>query len=100
MKVLIKGWVHALPRPDWGADDVPSHSYHFFGWKTDELGYIPVCEASVEVDVPDDFNIVAAHVNSLEAERARALAEYQEKVASINERLSKLLAITNEGPTS
>ena len=53
-----------------------------------------VSEQVITVDVPDDFNPVPHQVAALEAERAEALALYQRSVASINERLSKLLAIT------
>jgi hypothetical protein len=51
---------------------------------------------TVSVEVPEDFNPVPAQVAALEAEKAKALAKYQQSVAQINERLSKLLAITNE----
>jgi hypothetical protein len=55
-------------------------------------------EVEVAVDVPPDFNPVPAQVAALEAAKAKALAEYQKSVAEINERLSKLLCITNEVP--
>ena len=47
------------------------------------------------VEVPD-FNVIAAQVAGLEAAKVAALAEYQATVAKISDRLSKLLAITNE----
>lgn len=50
----------------------------------------------VTVDVPDDFDPTAKVVAALEAEKVAALQDYQAKVAEINERLSKFLAITNE----
>jgi hypothetical protein len=50
----------------------------------------------VEVDVPDNFNPIPHQVAALEAEKEKALEEYQAKAAQINERLSKLLALTNE----
>lgn len=49
----------------------------------------------IEFEAPD-LNIIAAQTQALEASKAAALAEYQQKVAHINERLSKLQAITNE----
>ena len=48
----------------------------------------------ITVYVPDNFNPVPHQVAALEAEKAEALDLYQRSVASINERLSKLLAIT------
>jgi len=56
----------------------------------DETLHIQPFEAEVEVP---DINVVAAQVQGLEAEKLRALAEYQQRVADLNERLSKLLAI-------
>jgi len=50
----------------------------------------------VTIEVPDDFNPVPQQMAALEKEKAEALAAYQKSVADINERLSKLLAITNE----
>ena len=50
----------------------------------------------IEIDVPDDFNPIPQQVAALEREKAEALAKYQASVAQINERLSKLLAITHE----
>lgn len=61
---------------------------------TDELVFVSA--QSVTVEVPDDFNPIPAQVAALEAQKAVALAAYQRSVAEINERLSKLLAITNE----
>lgn len=52
-----------------------------------------LCELSVEAEMPPGFNPVPAQVAALKAERAEALAKYQEAVASVNERLSKLLCI-------
>lgn len=49
----------------------------------------------VHIDVPDDFNPVPRQVAALEAERAKAMDDYQRAVARINDQLSKLLAITN-----
>ena len=51
-----------------------------------------------EVEVPNDFNPIAGQVKALEAQKSEALDAYQKSVAGINERLSKLMAITNEVP--
>jgi len=49
-----------------------------------------------QAEVPDHVNVVAGMVQSLEEAKKQALKDYQATVAKINERLSKLLAITNE----
>ena len=51
----------------------------------------------VTLSLPEHFNAHAAQVAALEAEKTNAIAAYQATVASINDRLSKLLALSNEG---
>ena len=51
----------------------------------------------VTLPLPENFNVHAAQVAALEVEKTNAIAAYQATVASINERLSKLLALSNEG---
>lgn len=48
---------------------------------------------TIEVDVPDTINIVAAQVAALKAAKITALNEYVANVDKLNERLSKLQAI-------
>lgn len=59
---------------------------------------IYIGEMDVEFDVPDDFNPIPSQVAALEREKADALAQYTKTVGEINDRLSKLLAITHEVP--
>lgn len=82
-------------RPNYYADKVWTPTI----WKcrvSDEDGRVYVGEQSVTVEVPDAFNPVPGQVAALEREKAEALRKYQASVAQINERLSKLLAITHE----
>jgi hypothetical protein len=51
-------------------------------------------EMSVEADIPDDFDPVARQIAALERQKREALEEYQRTVAILNERISKLQAIT------
>lgn len=68
-----------------------------WGFKpSDSEERIYVGPRTITVEVPDDFNPIPQQVAALEREKAEALAKYQASVASINERLSKLLAITHE----
>ena len=59
----------------------------------DENDRIFIGAKDFEVEVPDDWNPVPMQVAALEAEKKVALEKYQASVASINERLSKLLAL-------
>ena len=52
-----------------------------------------VSEQEFEVEVPEDFNPVPAQVAALEAQKLEALQKYQQAVAELNERLSKLLPL-------
>jgi hypothetical protein len=63
--------------------------YHS-GKTCDEI--VAVVPHSFEVDVPE-VNVVAARVSNLQAAEAKALEDYQQRVAQIREQLSKLLAL-------
>ena len=52
--------------------------------------------ASFEYTVPDTFNPTAAKIEALNKERRRVAAEFSERVREIDERISKLSALTNE----
>ena len=56
---------------------------------------IAVIPHDLTVEVPE-INIIAGQIEALEAEKAKAAAEFGATVMRINERLSKLQAITNE----
>lgn len=53
-------------------------------------------EMSVEIEAPDDFDPIPKQTAALEQLKRDALDEYQCRVAEINERLSKLQALTYE----
>ena len=62
----------------------------------DQENRVFINEQTVTVEVPEDFNPVPAQVAALEKAKAEALAAYQKTVGELNDRLSKLLALTNE----
>lgn len=99
MKIVLKGWVYAQ-QYSWDKPDEWKYSF-FSGQKIDACasengtGYLPVMPYEVELDGPADWNPIQHMVAGLEAERAEVIADYQKSVASINERLGKLLALTN-----
>lgn len=66
-------------------------------YKSGEHGALQASvERIVTVDEPPAFNVTAAEIAALNAQKAKALEDYQRTVAELNERLSKLQAITNE----
>ena len=84
-------------------------AYHFAFMETGEVSYgmsdrqpdiggvvLGSWPHSVTLPLPEDWNVHSAQVAALEAEKQQAVADYQATVASINERLGKLLALSNE----
>ena len=53
-----------------------------------------VSTQEVEVDVPENFDPRALQIAALEVQKQKAMADYQKSVNDINERISKLQAIT------
>ena len=54
-----------------------------------------VKEMDVEVDVPDDFDPRPAQIEMLKAKKKEVLAELGKRVAEIDERINRLLALEN-----
>jgi hypothetical protein len=57
----------------------------------DTLTYI--CEQKVEVEVPDNYDPCSQQVMALEKQKQKVMADYQKKVAEINNRIKNLLAL-------
>lgn len=64
--------------------------------KTASPSTVMVIPHTCTAEVPDHVNVVAGLVANLEAAKMQALKDYQNTVAKLNERLSKLQAITFE----
>lgn len=100
MKISLSGWIYAQ-HYSWEKPGVWSFSF-FHGEKIKTVsnehstGFIPVMPYSFEIDLPDDWNPVALQVSALEKEKVKLLDAYHLSVASINDRLNKLQALTNE----
>lgn len=91
MQFTINGHVYAEKR--YGTDD---YRFSFYGCSRNDCFGLYVCEHEITLDVPADWNPVAAEVAQLEAEKRGAIEDCRATVSRINERLSKLQAITNE----
>jgi hypothetical protein len=93
-----KGWLFMVYSHDFANEDYMQQ------WRPDWRPYKPddneerVCigEHTLVVDVPENFDPIPKQVAALEAKKREALEKYQQEVSSINERLSKLQAITFE----
>lgn len=97
-KHVIKGWIYLekdLVMDRLGCD--PKVGFMEF-----EPGgaYFPervsVREHSFEVEIPDDFNPVPQMVAALEEQKRQERLKLAQKLAEIDEKISKLTCLTNE----
>ena len=86
---MTHGWNKDFSQQEWSPE--------LWSCRVDDNEYrVFINEQTVTVEVPEDFNPVPAQVAALEKAKAEALAAYQKTVGELNDRLSKLLALTNE----
>jgi len=64
-----------------------------FAYKVDSENYTYVCQQEIELEVPDNYDPRAQQIAALEAQKTKAMADYQKSVTEINERISKLQAL-------
>lgn len=83
--VTIKGFIVARK---WEWDD--KVGFQFNGCPLDTNGFVTVMPHEFEVELPDGFNITAAMVGSLEKSKADLRAEFNARIAQINDQISKL----------
>ena len=57
---------------------------------------ILVSPASIEVEVPDDFNPTAGQIASLTAQRQEITAEFTKKLAQVDHEIGKLLSLEHK----
>ena len=65
----------------------------FYGKLDDNDHRTYVCSQEIEIEVPDNYDPRPAKIAALEAQRAKAAADYQQTVTEINRRISELQAI-------
>ena len=65
----------------------------FAGCEMEEYDYITVMPHSFEVDIPDDFDPRGKQVEQLQAEKQKAMADFQALVTSIDRKISELTAL-------
>ena len=65
----------------------------WFGKLPDDDNRAYVCEQEVEVEVPDNFDPRAQQIAALEKQKQKVMADYQQMVTDINEKISKLQAL-------
>ena len=64
-----------------------------FAYPVDSENYTLVGQQEIVLDVPDNYDPRAQQIAALEAQKIKAMADYQKSVAEINDRISKLQAL-------
>lgn len=68
--------------------------YHFYSIKIEDTEcQTYVGSKEMDIEVPDGYDPTAQKIAALQKEKDQAQAEFSQKVAQINERISKLQAI-------
>jgi hypothetical protein len=68
-------------------------SYQVFSFKANYVDSTFVCEQEVEIEVPDNYDPTPQKIAALEAEKAKAMSDFNETVMKINAQISKLQAL-------
>ena len=96
--ITAKGFMFMVNECDWASGDYEKKWHP--RWKEYQAremeNQIFIRPMDVEFNVPDDFNPLPKQVAAIKAAKAEVLAKYQAAVAELNERLSKLQALTYE----
>jgi hypothetical protein len=94
MKKTINAYIHMSHEYDFSEKDFEKKWRPVArSFKFEDEDSIFIGQQSVTVYIPDDFDPIPGQVAALEAKKREALADYQQAVAEINDRLSKLQAI-------
>ena len=88
MKTKLNGFV--LYRADAFSDE---GKFTFFPFEMKDSGYVTVMPFAIDVDIPADFDPRGAQVKQLEAEKQKAMADFQALVTSIDRKISELTAL-------
>ncbi len=59
-------------------------------------GMTMVMPATIDIELPDNWNPAPGVVKTLEAKKQEVMAEAQQKITAIQEQINKLTAITYE----
>lgn len=90
MKIKTTVHVHYYKSP-WDTKG----NFEVFSFKApDDESRTYVCEQEIEIEVPDDYDPRAQQIAALEKKKQRVMAEFTKTVTEINDRISKLQAIT------
>jgi hypothetical protein len=95
MKHQIAGFVTYREAQSW--EDAPQIDFKTYDPRQfDHMkGYAVVCEQTIEVEVPDDFDPRPQLVAELEKAKQQARADFAAKVTAIDAQIQRLLCLEN-----
>jgi hypothetical protein len=89
MKVSIPGFIHL--RTDQWADDTS------YGFTKIDIGgggdYVTICEHTLEFEVPEGMDPRSLRLKSLQEEKIKLLAAFQNRVTEIERKISELTCL-------
>ena len=88
MKVQIKGWI-VFGMYEWDTNA----RYNFFDYKPSGATHVPICEHTIEIDVPEDADPREQIATNLQNKKRALEAEFHKRVTEINQQIQSLLAI-------
>jgi hypothetical protein len=89
MKHTIAGWI-AQSIPD---DITDQPTITFLGYKPSGEYYVGVCEHTLVVEIPDDFDPRPAMLASVDKKIEEARAEFTARLTELQDRRNRLLAL-------
>ncbi len=89
MKIKTTVYVHYQK---YGWDNAGTYQVYSFKASDDDTRTF-VCEQEIEVEIPDNYDPTAQMIAALEAEKEKAMSDYNKTVMEINTRISKLQAL-------
>lgn len=92
MKHTVKAFVHYRSN-DFGKPEFAIFPFDMSGTVT---GGVLVGKQEVEVDVPDDFNPIAAQVGALKKAREQIVEQSTRDLKALDDQIANLLCLTNE----
>lgn len=89
MKVKINAYIH-FAKYSWENEG----EFQLFSVKLDDTDHRTfVGEREIEIEVPDNYDPRAQQIAALEKQKQKVMADFQQSVTEINERISNLQAL-------
>lgn len=96
MKITLHGHLYGARSTHDGSMSYEFTGYDMRKWESyGKDGLMHICEQSIEVDIPSDFDPRPAQVAALHACKEAARAEFAAKIVEYDRKIAELLCIEN-----